>query len=52
MTLRTQAKKEKLDAPVFVKMRNFCSSKDKINRVKGDLWNVENTVQIVCKMRS
>ena len=37
MTLRTQAKK--LDNLVFVKMKNFCSSKTKIKRVKGDLWN-------------
>lgn len=36
MTLKTQATKEKLDEVDYVKMKNFCASKDTINQVKRE----------------
>ena len=47
MTSKAQATKTKTDKWDYIKLKNSCSSKDIINRVKGNLRMGENT----CKIR-
>lgn len=52
MTPKAQTIKEKIEKQDYIKLKNFCVSKDTINRVKDNLQNWEKNVQVIYLKRS
>ena len=47
MTPIAQATEVKIDKWDYIKIKNFCASKETIYRVKGNLWNERKSLQVI-----
>ena len=52
MTIKAHATKDKIDKLYFIKIYNFCASNDSINRVKRQLTEWEEYLQIINLIRA
>ena len=44
---KSQKTKAKIDEWDYIKIKNFCASKETIYRVKGNLWNEWKSLQVI-----